>query len=63
VQYLVTARPANRDSYMFHSANLDAVAAIAAVAGMKYVEIPTHGRKEEELLISKQDSLPLKWKE
>ena len=49
VQYLVTARPANRDSYMFHSANLDAVAAIAGVAGMKYVEIPTHGRKEEEL--------------
>lgn len=49
VQYLVTARPENRDSYMFHSANLDAVAAIAKVAGMKYVEIPTHGRKEEEL--------------
>ena len=28
VRYLVTARPENRDSYMFHSANLDAVAAI-----------------------------------
>ncbi|MFA5348568.1 MAG: diphthine--ammonia ligase [Methanoregula sp.] len=49
VRYLVTARPENRDSYMFHSANLDAVAAIAKAAGMKYVEIPTHGRKEEEL--------------
>jgi ABC transporter with metal-binding/Fe-S-binding domain ATP-binding protein len=49
VRYLVTARPDNRDSFMFHSANLDAVAAIAKVAGMKYAEIPTHGRKEEEL--------------
>ncbi len=49
VEYIVTARPQNRDSYMFHSANLDAVAAIAKVAGMKYHEIPTHGRKEEEL--------------
>jgi ABC transporter with metal-binding/Fe-S-binding domain ATP-binding protein len=49
VRYLVTARPENRDSYMFHSANLDAVASIAKVAGMKYVEIPTPGRKEEEL--------------
>jgi ABC transporter with metal-binding/Fe-S-binding domain ATP-binding protein len=49
VRYLVTARPKNRDSYMFHSANLDAVAVIAKVAGMKHVEIPTNGRKEEEL--------------
>ena len=49
VEYIVTARPKNRDSYMFHSANLDAVAAIAKVAGMKYHEILTHGQKEEEL--------------
>ncbi|MFA4861386.1 diphthine--ammonia ligase [Methanoregula sp.] len=49
VQYLVTARPKNTDSYMFHSANLDAVPVIASVAGMEYVEIKTHGRKEEEL--------------
>ncbi|MFA4824458.1 MAG: diphthine--ammonia ligase [Methanoregula sp.] len=49
VRYMVTARPANRDSYMFHSANLDAVPVIAKVAGMEYVEIETHGRKEEEL--------------
>jgi predicted ATP pyrophosphatase (TIGR00289 family) len=34
---------------MFHSANLDAVAAIAKVAGMKYHEILTHGQKEKEL--------------
>jgi len=50
VRYLVTARPENRDSYMFHSANLDAVAAIAKVAGMEYVEISTQGRKEDELV-------------
>jgi ABC transporter with metal-binding/Fe-S-binding domain ATP-binding protein len=49
VRYLVTARPKNPDSYMFHSANLDAVPVIAKIAGMEYVEIPTHGRKEEEL--------------
>ena len=49
VEFLVTVHPKNRDSYMFHSANLDAVAAIAKVSGIKYVEIPTHGRKEEEL--------------
>jgi len=49
IRYLVTARPENHDSYMFHSSNLDAVAVIAKVAGMQYVEIPTHGRKEEEL--------------
>ncbi|MDD1685693.1 diphthine--ammonia ligase [Methanoregula sp.] len=49
VEYLVTARPKNRDSYMFHSANLDVVPVIAKVAGKKYVEIPTEGNKEEEL--------------
>ena len=49
VKYLVTVRPENRDSYMFHSANLDAVPAIARVAGMQCVEIATHGKKEEEL--------------
>jgi diphthine-ammonia ligase len=49
VEFMVTVYPENRDSYMFHSANIDAVAAIANVAGIKYIEIPTHGRKEEEL--------------
>jgi len=49
VEFLVTVRPENRESYMFHSANLDAVPVIARHAGMKYVEITTHGRKEEEL--------------
>jgi ABC transporter with metal-binding/Fe-S-binding domain ATP-binding protein len=49
IKYLVTARPKNPDSYMFHSANLDAVPVIAQVSGIEYVEIATHGRKEEEL--------------
>ncbi|NLD57391.1 MAG: diphthine--ammonia ligase [Methanomicrobiales archaeon] len=49
VKYLVTARPKNPDSYMFHSANLDAVPVMARVSGIEYVEIATHGRKEEEL--------------
>jgi len=49
VRYVVTARPGNRDSYMFHSANLDVMPVIAKVGGMEYVEITTHGRKEEEL--------------
>ena len=49
VRYMVTARPKNRDSYMFHSANLDAVPVIARVAGMEYVEIETPGKKEDEL--------------
>jgi ABC transporter with metal-binding/Fe-S-binding domain ATP-binding protein len=49
IQYLVTARPKNPDSYMFHSANLDAVPVMARVSAIEYVEIATHGRKEEEL--------------
>ena len=49
VRYLVTARPKNHDSYMFHSANLDAVPVIARVAGMEYAEIETEGKKEAEL--------------
>jgi diphthine-ammonia ligase len=49
IEFLVTVRPENRDSFMFHSANLDAVPVIARVAGMKYIEVRTHGKKEEEL--------------
>ncbi len=49
VEYMVTVRPRNSDSYMFHSANLDAVAAIARSGGMEYVEILTDGEKELEL--------------
>lgn len=49
VRYMVTARPKNHHSYMFHSANLDAVPVIARIAGMEYIEIETQGNKEEEL--------------
>ena len=49
VGFLVTVRPENPESYMFHSANLDAVPVIARASGIEHVEIPTHGRKEEEL--------------
>ena len=49
VRYMVTVRPKNLHSYMFHSANLDAVPVIARVAGMEYVEVETPGTKEEEL--------------
>ncbi|MEN6397075.1 MAG: diphthine--ammonia ligase [Methanoregula sp.] len=49
VRYLVTVRPKNSESYMFHSANLDAVPVIARLSGMEYVEITTEGKKEAEL--------------
>ena len=50
VRYLVTIRPDNPDSYMFHSANLDAVRVIADAAGMEYVEIRSGGVKEAEIV-------------
>jgi diphthine-ammonia ligase len=50
VDYLITIRPHNADSYMFHSSNLDAVAAIASVSGIIYREFQTPGEKERELL-------------
>lgn len=49
VRYMVTVRPKNPDSYMFHAANLDAVPVIARIAGLEYVEIETPGNKEQEL--------------
>ena len=54
VRYLVTARPKNRDSYMFHSANLDVVPVIARVSGMEYIEIETQGRKERRACRSRR---------
>jgi len=50
VEYIVTVRPDNPDSYMFHSSNLDAVRLIADRGNMKYIEIRSGGEKEEELL-------------
>jgi diphthine-ammonia ligase len=49
VRYLLTVRPDNPYSYMFHSSNLDAVRLIATVSGREYREFPTRGIKEEEL--------------
>lgn len=50
VGYIVCVRPDNPDSYMFHSSNLDAVRLIAERGRMEYIEITTHGKKEEELV-------------
>jgi ABC transporter with metal-binding/Fe-S-binding domain ATP-binding protein len=49
VTHLVTVRPENPDSFMFHSSNLDAVPVIADLSGIGYVEIHTKGEKENEL--------------
>jgi diphthine-ammonia ligase len=43
VDSLLTIRPHNLDSYMFHSSKLDAEAAIATVSGIKYRECQTPG--------------------
>ncbi|MCP1715030.1 ABC transporter with metal-binding/Fe-S-binding domain ATP-binding protein [Methanocalculus alkaliphilus] len=61
VGYIVCVRPENPDSYMFHSSNLDAVRLIASRGQMEYVEIRSHGRKEEELADLKNglQSLPI----
>jgi diphthine-ammonia ligase len=49
VTHLVTVRPENPDSFMFHSSNLDAVPVIARLSGIGYAEILTKGEKEDEL--------------
>lgn len=46
---MITAVPENTESYMFHSANLNAVPVMAERAGMQYIPIQTKGVKEEEL--------------
>ena len=49
VTHMITVVPENKESYMFHSANLAAVKVMAKRAGMEYVEIPTAGEKEAEI--------------
>lgn len=49
ITHLVTVRPENPDSFMFHSSNLDAVPVIARLSGIRYAEILTKGEKEYEL--------------
>jgi len=50
VTHMVTVIPENKESYMFHSANLGAVKVMADRAGMDYLEIPSKGKKEEEII-------------
>ncbi len=49
VTHMVTVVPKNRESYMFHSANLNAVPVMAKRAGMEYLEIQSEGEKETEI--------------
>ena len=49
VTHMITVVPENKESYMFHSANLSAVRIMAERAGMEYLEIPTAGEKETEI--------------
>jgi len=54
VTHMVTVVPENKESYMFHSANLGAVKVMADRAGMEYLEIQSKGKKEEEIIDMKQ---------
>lgn len=49
VTHMITVVPENKESYMFHSANLSAVRVMAERAGMEYLEIPSAGEKEAEI--------------
>ena len=49
VTHMVTVVPENKESYMFHSANLAAVSVMAERGGMEYLEISSKGEKEEEI--------------
>ncbi|HJJ62894.1 MAG TPA: ATP-binding protein, partial [Methanocorpusculum sp.] len=49
VTHMITVVPENKESYMFHSANLDAVRIMAERAGMEYLEILSAGEKEAEI--------------
>ncbi|HJJ48637.1 MAG TPA: diphthine--ammonia ligase [Methanocorpusculum sp.] len=49
VSHMVSVIPANPESYMFHSVNLNAVPVMAQRSGMEYVGIKSAGEKEAEL--------------
>ena len=49
VRYLITARPKNRDSYMFHSSNLDVVRVIAKVPEWSMWKSKPKGAKRRNL--------------
>jgi len=47
--YMVSMKPENPDSYMFHTVNIDITKLQAETWGVPYVEAKTRGVKEEEL--------------
>ena len=47
--YMVSMKPENPDSYMFHTVNIDITRLQAEAWGVPYVEAKTRGVKEEEL--------------
>ncbi|MDO5843946.1 MAG: diphthine--ammonia ligase [Methanocorpusculum sp.] len=49
ISHMVTVVPKNKESYMFHSANLNAVPVMAERTGVEYVEIKSDGVKEKEV--------------
>lgn len=49
VSHMVCVVPKNTESYMFHSANLNAVPVMAQRCGIEYVKIESKGEKESEL--------------
>jgi diphthine-ammonia ligase len=49
VACLITVVSANKESYMFHTPNINVTALQAEALGLPLVSVPTAGRKEEEL--------------
>jgi len=49
LSYMVSMKPENSDSYMFHTVNIDATKLQAEAWGIPYVEAMTQGLKEKEL--------------
>ena len=49
LSYMVSMKPENPDSYMFHTVNIDITRLQAEAWGTPYVEAPTKGEKEKEL--------------
>ena len=50
LEYLVSLRSENPDSYMFHTVNIDLTGLQAEAWGIPYVASETKGVKEEELM-------------
>ena len=46
---LITIRPGNSESYMFHTPNVSFVSLQAEAAGLPLIEVETAGEKEKEL--------------